>query len=93
MSSATLNVIFQGLALTASLLGLLLMLMDKSKAKRGKRRIPETSFLLISIVGGGLGVCLGGVLFSHKTSKPSFMFKIMLGVLINIGLFYIATRV
>lgn len=87
------NTLIQGLALCMSLLGFLLMYVDKSSAKKRLRRIPESNFFMISLLGGGLGICLGGLLFSHKTSKFSFMFKILLGIMLNIGVIYLVLNI
>lgn len=45
---------------------------DKFRAKRGGRRIRETSLLLVAFLLGGLGAIFGMVLFNHKTSKIKF---------------------
>lgn len=44
---------------------------DKSKAKRDKWRIPESTLILAAALGiiGGL---LGMIAFHHKTKKPKF---------------------
>jgi uncharacterized membrane protein YsdA (DUF1294 family) len=59
----------------------LLMVFDKSAAKQNKRRIPENSLWLITILGGSLGTYLGmkAPLF-HKAAKP--MFKIGVPIVI-----------
>lgn len=48
------------------------MLIDKSKSIKGKWRIPEKSLLVISILGGALGIIAGMLLCRHKTRKPLF---------------------
>lgn len=52
--------------------GLLLMLMDKHKAKKHLWRIPEATLLTVAALGGSLGSLLGMYLFHHKTRKPRF---------------------
>ena len=44
---------------------------DKSKAKREKWRIPEST-LIIAAVFGIIGGLLGMLAFHHKTKKPKF---------------------
>lgn len=44
---------------------------DKSKAKRDKWRIPEST-LIIAAVFGIIGGLLGMLIFHHKTKKPKF---------------------
>jgi len=49
-----------------------LMGIDKSKAKRGKWRIPEKALFISCALFGGLGGCLGMYLFRHKTNHWYF---------------------
>lgn len=53
-------------------LGLLIMLLDKQKAKLGRWRIPEATLLGIAFLGGSIGALLGMYLFRHKTRKAKF---------------------
>lgn len=52
--------------------GLFLMLADKRKAVKGRRRIPEASLMGAAMLGGSLGVLIGMRLFRHKTRKETF---------------------
>lgn len=45
---------------------------DKAKAKAGKRRIAESTLLLLAFVGGTPGAYAGRALFRHKTRKQPF---------------------
>ena len=56
----------------ASVLLLILMGMDKHRAKQGGRRVPECTLFLLAVLGGSLGGCLGMGLFRHKTQHPLF---------------------
>lgn len=73
-----------------NIFGFVLMGYDKFKAKNNKSRIKEKTFSLITLFGGILGIILGSLFFSHKTSKGSFHLKIMtmfaLYILIVLGL-------
>ena len=53
--------------LAANLAAFFLMGMDKRRARRGKRRVPEKTLFLPAILGGALGGTLGMHLFHHKT--------------------------
>ena len=50
----------------------LCMLIDKIKAKKVYRRIPEATLLLLAAAGGSVGTYLGMQFFRHKTRKPKF---------------------
>ena len=52
--------------------GLLLMLTDKHRAKRGAWRIPEATLMGIAWAGGSIGAIAGMYLFRHKTKHPKF---------------------
>lgn len=60
-------------ALVINALTLLLFGIDKRRAKKRKRRIPEAVLLSLTIMGGGLGALVGMYLFNHKTNHPSFL--------------------
>ncbi len=53
-------------------LSFLLMLIDKQKAKKARRRIPEKTLLISALAGGSLGAIWGMQLFQHKTKHPKF---------------------
>lgn len=58
--------------------GLVLMLVDKLKAKRNRWRIPERNLMLTALLGGGIGCLAGMYLFRHKTQHPKFTMGIPL---------------
>ena len=51
-----------------SLMAFFLYGLDKRRAKRDGRRIPELTLLTFAALGGGLGALLGMLLFRHKTN-------------------------
>ena len=55
-----------------NLLLFVLMGVDKAKAKRGARRVPEATLFFLAVVGGSLGGLLGMAVFRHKTLHKSF---------------------
>ena len=61
--------------LVINLDGLILMGVDKSRARRGKRRIPEATLFLVAAIGG---VLIGMYAFRHKTQHDSFTIGIPL---------------
>ncbi|MBO4382924.1 MAG: DUF1294 domain-containing protein [Clostridia bacterium] len=45
---------------------------DKRRAVKGGRRIPESTLWIVTAVGGALGSLLGMLFCRHKTRKPEF---------------------
>lgn len=60
---------------------------DKLKAKRGSRRIPENTLFMFTILGGGVGTILGIYIFKHKTKKKKFTVGMPIILTIEILLF------
>ncbi|HSD15438.1 MAG TPA: DUF1294 domain-containing protein [Flavobacterium sp.] len=54
---------------------------DKWLAINQKSRVPERFLLLFALIGGSIGALLGMLLFRHKISKFSFLWKFF-GILI-----------
>ncbi len=55
-----------------SLLLFVLMGVDKAKARRGARRVPEATLFFLAVLGGSLGGIFGMAAFHHKTLHRSF---------------------
>lgn len=58
--------------LVINLIGILIMYIDKKKAKYGRWRIPEKTLLIVALLGGSIGTITGMYLFRHKTQKIKF---------------------
>ena len=63
--------------------GLLIMLIDKHKSKRGAWRIPEATILTIAAIGGSAGCIAGMYLFRHKTLHLKFTVGLPLLLILN----------
>lgn len=61
--------------------------MDKSAARARSWRTPETTLLLLGLVGGWPGAVLAQQWLRHKTSKRSFQWKFQLTVALNLIVF------
>ena len=78
--------------LSMSLIGFMLMGIDKSKAKRNAWRIPEKTLFMIAFLGGGAGVWLGMRVFRHKTLHLMFKYGVPAITLLEfIGVCYVFT--
>lgn len=71
-----------------NLMSLLLFGIDKRRARNKLWRIPESTLLGISLLGGSLGSILGMSLFRHKTKKKKFTILVPICLLINLYLIY-----
>ena len=58
---------------------------DKLKAKKGKWRIPESTLLLLAIIGGSIGAFLGMKVWHHKTMHKKFKYGIPLIIILQLG--------
>ena len=66
--------------------GLVLMLVDKRKARRKAWRIPEATLLTWAVLGGSIGSLMGMYLFRHKTRHLKFTLGVPLILAIQIVL-------
>ncbi len=61
----------------------LAMAADKSKAKKGKWRIPESTLFIMSFLGGAAGGFAAMYLFHHKNRKWSFKIIFALSLILH----------
>ncbi len=59
--------------IAANMLGIVLMGIDKSRARRKAWRIPERKLFLCALLGGSAGAWAGMYLFRHKTKHWYFV--------------------
>ena len=55
---------------------------DKLQAKRGGRRVPERTLLLLALAGGALGGWAGMLIWRHKTRHASFWIAQIAGTIV-----------
>lgn len=60
--------------------------LDKSAARRGERRTPERTLLLLGLAGGWPGAVLAQQWLRHKTRKQPFQNLFWLTVAAHVGL-------
>jgi uncharacterized membrane protein YsdA (DUF1294 family) len=63
-----------------------LFAVDKRRARRGGRRIPEATLLLSGLVSGTVGAWLAMWAFRHKTRKRAFQAQLALATLVDAAL-------
>lgn len=61
-----------------------LMRYDKQASRKQKIRIPEKSLLLLSVLGGGLGIAIGMAGLRHKTKHISFQTIVPLSLIVYV---------
>ena len=59
--------------LIMNIAGIIIMAIDKSKARHHAWRIPEKSLFGVSLLGGSLGTWAGMYIFRHKTKHWYFV--------------------
>lgn len=67
-----------------TILGFVLMGVDKQKAKKRAWRIPERTLILVAFLGGGIGSFLGMYVFRHKTKHTKFVILFPLAAVLSI---------
>lgn len=75
-----------GYIIFMSILGLLLMGIDKRRAIKRAWRISEKTLLMTAFLGGGIGSCLGMYVFRHKNRHLTFMILLPLAAVMDLAI-------
>lgn len=67
-----------------NILAFILYGLDKSFARKHRRRIPENVLFGVAVIGGGLGSYAGMMYFRHKTKKDKFKYGVPFVTLVHI---------
>ena len=59
---------------------------DKWKARKSLWRIREASLLMLAVLGGSIGACLGMKVWHHKTQHKKFRYGIPAIIIIQLGI-------
>ena len=73
--------IFLVYLIVISVISFIMYASDKSRAKKGKRRIPEKHLLLAGFLGGAAGALAAMEIFRHKTKHTYFYIINIIGIL------------
>lgn len=68
-----------------TLVGIIIMFVDKQKAKHNKWRIKEATLFAVAILFGGIGTTIGMYTFRHKNKHWYFALFFPLFAIIDIG--------
>lgn len=78
--------------LIMNMVGFTIMGIDKLKARKHAWRIPESTLLIVAIIGGSIGSICGMFLFRHKTRHWYFRYGLpailLLQCILAIVLYY-----
>ena len=66
--------------------------LDKKKAKKKQWRIPESTLLLLSLIGGSLGGLLAMKIVKHKTQKIKFVIGVPFLLIVNFLMYFYITK-
>jgi uncharacterized membrane protein YsdA (DUF1294 family) len=58
---------------------------DKRAARAGRRRTPESTLLILGLIGGWPGGLVAQRMLRHKTRKRSFQAQFWLTVVVNVA--------
>lgn len=75
--------------LVISVVGFVMMGLDKRRAIKRQWRISERTLIITSFVGGGIGSFLGMLAFHHKTKHKKFIILLPISAIMVISLIYI----
>lgn len=59
---------------------------DKLKARKNLWRIPETTLLLIAVIGGSIGAWMGMYVWHHKTMHLKFKYGVPIILVAQVAL-------
>lgn len=68
----------------ASLVGAVVVVADKARARAGHRRVRERTLFLLGLLGSA-GALLAMLLVRHKTAKPRFLLPFLGCLLVAVG--------
>lgn len=84
--------IFIAYLVIMNIIGLAIMGIDKSRAKRHAWRISEKELFWVSIFGGSMGTWAGMYLFRHKTKRWRFVIGmpaiLVLHIIVGVFMFH-----
>jgi uncharacterized membrane protein YsdA (DUF1294 family) len=65
---------------------------DKRRAKKEEWRVSEATLLIMSFIGGAIGILIGMFRFRHKTRKMAFQIIAALGLIASLIIYWFEFR-
>ena len=81
------NIYILSYLILINLISFLAMFIDKKKAVNHKWRISEFNLIMLSVIGGSIGMLLGMNTFHHKTKHKKFTIGVPLILVAQIIIF------
>lgn len=81
------NIYILSYLILINLISFLAMYIDKKKAINHKWRISEFNLIMLSVIGGSVGMLLGMNIFRHKTKHKKFTIGVPLILIAQIIIF------
>jgi uncharacterized membrane protein YsdA (DUF1294 family) len=78
-----------GYFLVINLISMIVMRIDKNKAKKHEWRISENMLFMLALCMGSIGIWAGMYLFKHKTKHYKFVFGIPVIIILQAIAFYL----
>lgn len=78
--------LFLGFLALMSVIGFIMMGIDKRRAIKKAWRISERTLILIAFLGGGIGSFIGMFTFHHKTKHANFIVLLPLSAIIYLAI-------
>lgn len=75
-----------------NILAVILTIYDKSAAVHDRWRVRERTLMLVSALGGSVGMFMTMLIIRHKTRKPLFMIGIPVIFILELIAAYLVTR-
>ena len=75
------NLLILSLIVLLNLITFIVYGIDKLKARKNKWRIPDSTLMLLAIIGGSIGALLGIKVWHHKTLHMKFRYGIPMIIL------------
>lgn len=80
------NLLILSLIVLLNLITFIVYGIDKLKARKNKWRIPDSTLMLLAIIGGSIGALLGIKVWHHKTLHRKFRYGIPMIILAQTAL-------